>query len=1505
MLTAVRAVLGSSLAVFLASSPKPGAAEGTIEPLVEREYIFESLSGEELSLAQHTITALLEDPQGYLWIGTQGGLHRYDGETVRLWRADDGLPESFVTALALSSDSRLWVGGSAATIGCLHLPSGRIEPLPAELATLNEGVVGPVVALQEDHRSLLWIALPDRVFRFDRRTQRLELILHLDQSHPHARPIRDLLIAPEGILLAVADGVIGIDRDGQVRRLGQVLERPVRTILRRKDGTILIGGGAGILALQEGLWRPLALGSLTVTRLAEDSEGRLWAGTLGQGLWLLDGEQIRSFRREGLPRTLHDDAIQTLLVDRRGTLWIGGFAHGLAYTDTSGAAFSWLARWQVSERRLRSGNARAFAEDEAGGLWVGFDDEGLWRIDRARQQVESYDEALRAALQLPAQESLRVTALAIDGEGRLWATTSHGIVRRHVGGAFERLAVDAHQSDPRALFIARDGTVWVGFRRGGLRAFRPDGTSFAVAIEPPRSKPLRREPMVTSIFEDRKGTLWVATAAGLARWSAASAALQFLDLEVDGAPASPSTGLVRHFLEDRDGQLWLATHGGLLRVRERGGDRLVAERILPPNAAAGSDPTIYALVERDGALWLSSNTGIWRFLPEQGLWQRFDRRHGLEELEFNGGAALRLSDGRLAFGSIGGVVLDRARPTRAVEAPALLIRSLRIFEEGSRTLELEPPPQALVLPATSALLQFHFGVIDPARRADYRLAWRLSGFDRVWTEAGRARTATFSHLPAGNYRFELVATSTEFGTASTSIPITVTPPWWASWQALILYACTLVVLLAAGFAAQRRRRLQRAAHERALAEREQRLRLALWGSGDEYWDWDIARGRFYRLGADLLLGFKESEQCLDSDEWRHRAVHPEDRERVERLLAQHLAGASEYFESEHRIRDASGQWIWVRARGKVVERDAEGRPLRMAGTARNVTEARQIERDRRIAAEVIRCMSEGVAVLDPEFRFVSVNPAFTRITGYPAEELLGKDAAILDGPRFSSNERRRLRDRLAADGHWHGEIWQRRKDGSEFLCELETHEVLDGEGKRAFFVSVLSDITERKRAEQELRFLANYDTLTGLPNRTLLGERLKHAIARARRQGTRVAVLFLDLDRFKHVNDSLGHSVGDRLLRAAGERLRRIVRDGDTVARLGGDEFTVVLEDIRDLAEVERMADRLLDAFREPLAIDQGHDVVISPSIGISLYPDHGEVPDDLLKHADTAMYQAKDRGRNTYQFYVEAMDLEARRRASMGAALRRALERNELSLVYQPKLDIRRGRICGVEALLRWHSSDFGMVPPASFIPLAEESGLIVSIGEWVLREAATALRELDALSPLRLSMAVNVSVMQLLRGDLDRRLARILADTRTPPERIELELTETIIMANPEQSIRTLSALKATGVKLAIDDFGTGYSSLAYLKRLPIDTLKIDKTFVSDLTVDPDDEAITATIIAMAHTLDLAVVAEGVENEEQLDYLRRQGCDLAQGYFIGKPLPGPQLADWLRAYAKREGGH
>jgi diguanylate cyclase (GGDEF)-like protein/PAS domain S-box-containing protein len=710
---------------------------------------------------------------------------------------------------------------------------------------------------------------------------------------------------------------------------------------------------------------------------------------------------------------------------------------------------------------------------------------------------------------------------------------------------------------------------------------------------------------------------------------------------------------------------------------------------------------------------------------------------------------------------------------------------------------------------------------------------------------------------------------------------------------LLLLAGSLAALLA--FVLRRRISAEKQYFE-DLKEREERLKLALWASAEQYWDYELDTHRLNRMWVDTPNSSLELRVAKLSE--TEHDIHPDDLPQVQAKLREHLRGETELFMSEHRVRDADRQWLWVRARGRTVERNEQGRVTRIAGTARNITNVRQAERERRIAIAVLRSMNEAVSVLDSEFNFVSVNPAFTRMTGYTEAEVLGKNSNILDSSQHDQAFYQRTRQKLIGEGHWAGELWERRKNGQEFLCSIQCVSAQVAHGEPQLFVAVLNDITLQKRAEQELRYLANFDTLTNLPNRALLSERLSRAIVRARRQNHRIAVLFLDLDRFKDINDSLGHTAGDRILRAVAMRLQDTVGEHQTVARLGGDEFTVVLETLNDPAEADRIAREIIMAFEAPLTLDDRQEVVISPSIGISLYPDHGQVPTELLKQADTAMYQAKAAGRRTFVRYDDSMEVANRRRAQLSSALHKVLDRGELRLVYQPRLALARPRITGVEALLRWTSEEYGEVPPIHFIPLAEESGLILEIGEWVLREACLTLKDWHRQGMTELTMAVNVSVLQLLRGDFVDVVRRVLADTGVPSRCLELELTESVLMANAEQTAAKLAAIREMGVSLAIDDFGTGYSSLAYLKRLPITTLKIDKAFINEISQNPDDAAITTTVIAMAHSLGLNVVAEGVESESQMRFLGHYRCDEIQGHWLSRPIDPQRCLEFIRSW-------
>jgi diguanylate cyclase (GGDEF)-like protein/PAS domain S-box-containing protein len=558
----------------------------------------------------------------------------------------------------------------------------------------------------------------------------------------------------------------------------------------------------------------------------------------------------------------------------------------------------------------------------------------------------------------------------------------------------------------------------------------------------------------------------------------------------------------------------------------------------------------------------------------------------------------------------------------------------------------------------------------------------------------------------------------------------------------------------------------------------------------------------------------------------------------------------------------------------------------------DVSERREADRRLRQSAAVFDNAVEGIMITDPKARIIAVNQAFSHITGYTEAEVVGLNPRFLQSGRHDAAFYAGMWQELNASDHWQGEIWNRRKSGEVFAELLSINAVRDVSGNIVNYVSVFSDITRLKQFEAELEHRAHYDALTGLPNRLLLNSRLEHALEHGRRHGHKLGILFMDLDRFKNINDTLGHPMGDALLQGFAQRLLTRIRGDDTVARLGGDEFVVLLENLHHAEEAALVAQDILELMQEPFRLGN-QEVFIGTSIGISTYPTDGNTPEALIKHADTALYQAKEQGRGTYRFYTEHLTQSANARLALETRLRHAMQKKEFALNYQPIYDI-DGRIVAVEALCRWHHPEDGTIPPDHFIPIAEETGLIVPLGEWIL-EAACRQAVAWQKAGLAVGVAVNLSARQFQQANLLERVQAIVRKTGIDPHRLELEITESGMLARGERSAELMDALKTLGVSLSIDDFGTGYSSLAYLKRLPVDKLKIDRSFVRDIPTDSSDMEIAATIIAMAKNLGLKVLAEGVETQAQLDFLRQKGCDYYQGYYYSRPLPADAVGELL----------
>ena len=714
----------------------------------------------------------------------------------------------------------------------------------------------------------------------------------------------------------------------------------------------------------------------------------------------------------------------------------------------------------------------------------------------------------------------------------------------------------------------------------------------------------------------------------------------------------------------------------------------------------------------------------------------------------------------------------------------------------------------------------------------------------------------------------------------------------------LLHYWTFVMVLAATslfIASSYGGRLQEAKiHKETEAEHQdlvESVQAIIWRS--------LPDGRFTYVSreAEAVLGYP-LQAWLDSPTFWTDHMHPDDLAWAPAYCAAESSKLATH-RFEYRMLAADGRVVWLEDIVRVIP-DAHGKPVELVGVMLDISGRKEAENRLKLSRQVFDNAVEGVLITDHKQVILEANPGVQRITGYSREELLGHTPSILVSGRHGEHFYREMWQEIAESGQWTGEIWNRRKNGEIYPEWLSISAVKDDLGNIQNYVAVFSDITLRKESEAQLVYLANHDALTSLPNRTLLQERIEQALLRAQRHKSRIAVLFVDLDRFKVINDTLGHHVGDLLLQEGAERLRRCLRESDTVARQGGDEFVVLVEEFADTQYLGSVATKILDAFAHSFQL-MGQELHVSASVGIAVYPEDGEDLHTLLKHADIAMYRAKDQGKNTFQFYKAETNLHSFERLALESSLRRALERNEFLVHYQPKVDLQTEEIIGAEALLRWNHPDMGLVPPNQFIPLAEETGLIIPIGAWVLKEVCRQNRAWQNAGLPLINVAVNISARQFRDESLPDSIADALAVSGLSPAYLGLEITESMIMQQVELASKVLQRFHDMGAHVSIDDFGTGYSSLGYLKRFPIDLIKVDQSFVRDIHHDDDDAAITKAIIAMAHGLQLKVVAEGVENAAQLAFLHEHGCDQVQGYFYSKPLPAAEFAELLETGTMR----
>jgi diguanylate cyclase (GGDEF)-like protein/PAS domain S-box-containing protein len=1446
---------------------------------------------ESAALSQSTVSAIINDRHGFIWIATQAGLHRFDGRNTLLFQHEPSnpasIPSNFVSALAEDHSGQIWIGTSDSYLAILRPATNTITVLPPHSFEARNRVQTMTATLSGE----VFVASAFGIERFPPGSlQPIEVMRFPSAANT---PRVGNLLESDGIVYAATP--VGAYRFVPPSYTPELIVEGAVWSLVAHHGMLWLGRADGVFQFDGKALRktwPLS-GALPADHLLLDRNYQLWIGSRGHGLSrvLARDDSSTLFKVQPMVRgALPDDYITALHVDHTGLLWVGTGSAGVVHTPTEGHRAKLLR--DSSAPVIRGNNVRALAEDAQHRLWVGTEADGLKIYDFATDRFADHTDALRQALGLASRAPLRVLAVVFDGEHQAWVGTGFGLLRQDRQGRWKRIPLKTPEGGTgetvaRTLTLDEAGKLWIGTSSDGVYELDRQSLSSKQHTHLSSGVDGLPEGLILCAFRDSSNRLWFGTQRGLGMHEPTLGHWHQFRFEKDNPKSLPSD-TVRSIYQDEKLGFWVGTHSGAARIVGSGHDVSFERLDLRP---ALPSLTVYSVRTLGDRIWFSTNSGLAEFNPNGGLVQRLDLADGLQGLEFNGDVAIKLRNGSLVFGGANGInLLEPEVRLGERRKPSVIV--LDLIHGAQREVFA---PESLTVPWAERNLSITLGASDYRNPRSNIISWRLHGVDPEVRRAEGFGNANYSTLIPGRYVLEAAA-SNDFGQSFGPIlryEIAVNAPWWLKRPMLFTYAA-VVVLLVTGVSYLAQSRIQAdKVHLRETKEREQQLRVSLWGSGDDLWDWHVKTGKLYRRGTENVVGVDQDGSVSEAD-WLRNALHPDDQPLVRQRIADVLAGVSQEFVSEHRMRGAS-DWIWVLSRGKVVEWDSEGRPARLAGTARNVTAQRAAQADQRISAEVIRSMSEAVLVLDPSFRVLSTNPAFAQITGFEIADVLGRSLEALESPRHSVEEYRAVARKLHREGRWRGELWLRRKNGADLFVAVDAVRV-ERPQEGAMYVVVLNDITERKRAELELNYLANFDALTGLPNRAQFQSKLSTMVRRASKRSRSAALLFVDLDRFKQINDTMGHSAGDDLLKAASQRLVALASSKVFVARLGGDEFTLMISELENEADATTLASRIVEAFREAFNLG-GNEVVVSPSIGIAFFPQHGEDAQTLLKHADVAMYSAKEAGRNTYRQYDDSIAHLTRQRAILETGLRRALERREFQLVYQPIVALESNRITSAEALLRWRHPELGTIAPDVFVPILEESGMVVQVGSWVLAEAISQLAAWRSAGLKHFRVAINVSMLQLLRGEIEEEVSRNLKAFALPGDAIEIELTESMVMANPEHSIRVLDALAQLGVGIVVDDFGTGYSSLAYLKKLPIGKLKIDKSFIRDLAQDGDGSTIVNIVIALAHVLGLKAVGEGVENQAQLDFLQSNGCDEVQGYLLAKPLTPDELASWARA--------
>ncbi|GIU08440.1 MULTISPECIES: EAL domain-containing protein [unclassified Shewanella] len=1379
--------------------------------------------GVQDGLSQSNVTSIVEDADGYIWIGTVNGLNRYDGKEFRHYfpSAEHELPSAFIRSLFISDSGVMYIGTDKG-LAVYDSLTDRIVSSEKFGLNLNE----PIWSIFKN-KNQLFLGTENAIHTVDiTKAKSLSLSL-IDSYKGNFNGVKEFaFVAGNTFFRNYSGSVININD------LDTVIYNNVYS-MRQKDSSLLLFTTSGVYQYKGSIIEKLnnsiyssvsntASGHIALSKTAiyqiDNINEPVVIGSLKKPLQNIEYAKISRGKNK------------TFISNQDNGLLIINDIKNIIQTKT-----------------INGGNVWSISKASSSDIIVTTDE----------QEIKVYDSNLTLKQEYASNIEGPKSASILNGS--IYVASKEGLVAINISSGEitkiidERLFITKVHSDNKSIII--------GSSAGDIILYNTETEEISKYTVD------KNNPVFD--IKEHNGQLFVATQGGLFKLDKNNVQILYKDQLV------ASIDIINE-------KLYFGTGKGLnlYNLNTKAIDTLYSNN-KPVFSISHSNKHVIASSLNELIVNDITNGHTFIINDEFGI-----------QNEYNTHAILK-NDNHLLIGGISGLSYISTEKLNNYllinKAPNTILEDLLIFnirEETAGNVLNRQLSKTKSIKLKYSDYPFTITFNSPSSSfKDINYVYQMQGLSESLIQSKGTNSATYTNLSPGDYQFSIYAIDPVTGKHGQirELNIEITPPWWLSTTAKFIYLlCFLFISFLIIKAILRRREVQR-----QIAKSEERLKLSLWGSGDEMWDWDIETGQIYRSNIWGSLEFPQDGQRSGS-KGEESNIHPMDQERVREALNKHFYGETDHFEAAYRVKGKSNEWVWILDRAKIVERDENDNALRMTGTIKNISNFKQAEEQLRLFERAIQNISEGMFILDSNFKFVEVNEACCDLSMMSKNELIG---TLFNFDLYPDSYSEQIRSILKQQGRWNNEVESIRGNGSSFLMELSVDAIYDEQGELSHYVGVFSDVSRRKQQEEELRKLTNNDLLTNLPNRSNLMVTLGNLVKR----DSHHTLMVLDLDNFKKINDSLGHQAGDELLVQVSERIQVAVPSHTSIYRLGGDEFAILVDKNPDIGTSAIIAKNVIHAFETPFELSN-EKVVVGLSIGIVLYPEDDQNEQALLRKADIAMYHAKSAGGNRYQFYSESLNKNAIRQLEVENLIRDGLKDDLFEVYYQPKIDLKSGHMAGMEALVRLNHPELGLIAPNEFIPLAEENGLIVEIGDVVLKKACFAAQKWRSQGLFNGRVAVNLSSKQFALPDLQQRVESILRLTQLPAANLELEITEGTVIKEPEKAIKVMQQLSKMGVSLALDDFGTGYSSLSYLKRFPIHTLKIDKAFVDDIDKSDRDLKMVDSIITIAHNMGLSVVGEGVEEASQLSILRALKCEEIQGYIFSKAVTENEFTQLLK---------